>query len=135
MKKTLTALIFMVFTTQSFSYTLGDVYINTPESSDKVLLNQSNNMVYQKFIPTNNIKYQITTNNENQITRIDYSGQVPIDMKNSLGKYYESYNQAWLNRANKSNHSYSIIDTNNVHVENFGFGNKLFLNSIQLKQQ
>ena len=89
-------------------------------------------MVYQKA-GINNSKYQITTNSKNQIIKIDYSGRSQMDMKASLGQYYESYHQAWMNRGNKSNHSYSNVETNNVKVETFGFGNKLFYNNLELK--
>lgn len=130
MKKTLGLLLILTMGS-AFPYTLGETYNNVPESNIQVNRNQANNLVYVQTI--NNTKFQITTNNKNQITRIDYSGQTPLDLKDSLGQYYESYIQAWKNRPNKGNHSYSIVDTNNVHVETYGLGTKLYYNTLQLK--
>ena len=121
-----------IVTWHAFAYTIGDIYVNSvyQQSSKTSTTSGTNTREYvQNF---DNQNYKITTNSVNIITRIDYIGQQPIDIKSSLGKYYPSYHQAWLNRKNKFNRTSSNVTDDHVTVKTFGIGGKLFETTILL---
>ena len=122
----------VIFSSYSFAYTIGDSYVNSvyQQSSIKsTSINAETHVYVQNF---DNQSYKITTNSIDVITRIDYSGHQPIDIKSSLGKYYPSYQQAWLKRKNKFNRTSSNVTDDHVTVKTFGIGGNLFKTTIVL---
>lgn len=115
---------------QSFPvYTLGAVF--NKQENKQFITEQNKNVVTVKLLKNNN--YKIVTNSKNQITKITYYGLDPVNLKSTLGDYYESYHQAWLNRPNKYNHSSSVVETKDVKVELSSYGGKLYYDNFELK--
>lgn len=135
MKKLMTIL-FIGIGANSFAYTIGETYVNNVSNSDtarqEVSLNANNDYVYAKYSKESNTI--ITTNSQNKIVGIDYSGSQQMNIKDSLGQYYPEYINAWKNRPNKYNHQSSVIDTKDVRVSTFAIGGKIFKSSIYLNE-
>lgn len=112
--------IFAIMFQSSFAYTIGEVYKNTAESKNILML-------YPDHSPLS-----LTLDKNKIITGIKYTGVDNINLKEALGKYYESYQDAWKQRPNKYNHSYSNVLTKNVEVTSFGYSSGKKTTDIKL---
>lgn len=113
---------------QIFAITIGDKY---NDQNLKLESTVNTFKIYNKV--SSDSKYQIVVNKDNIITQINYEGKTQLNMPETLGKYYESYHQSWLERPNKYNHSSSKVETKDIIVKTYGLGNKVFINQIDLK--
>ncbi len=122
MKKITTIFLCLSFIHNSFGITIGDKYIVNSKIQNNT----------EKVILQNNNKLSFSTDKNGIVNKINYEGSSPLNLQNSLGKYYESYNLTWKNRENKYNHTYAQIRTENVEVTSFGIGGKVYKNEILL---
>lgn len=122
MKKITTIFLCLSFIHNSFGITIGEKYI-----VDSKIQNNT-----EKVILQNNNKLSFSTNKDGIVNKINYEGVSPLNLKTSLGKYYESYNLTWQKRTNKYNHTYAQTITENVEVNSFGIGGKVYKNEILL---
>lgn len=137
MKKTIIALISVIGMSSSYAYTLGESYneTNTPnESNNKVTIVSNVSPSNKSFNSYNNtVKTSLMIKN-NQIVGINSEGNELTNLKESLGKYYDEYHTAWLERKSQQNHQSATIDTEHLHIVTYSIGNKIFYSQLELKQ-
>lgn len=134
--KKIISILFIGISINSFAYTIGDTYINNVNNSDtsrqEVTLSGTNDYIYSKYSKESDII--ITTNSNNKIVGLEYSGNKQMNLKDSLGKYYPEYYSAWKKRPNQFSHQSAVINTQNISVSTFALGGKIFKSSIYLNE-